>query len=111
MADSSQLGTGIGSTGTSPTHTNVDDPQAARVRKDVRSWLAENWRPGLPGREWLARVVDARWATPRWPESWLGRGLAPELARVVEQEFARVEAPGAGQDVFNLWANTVLAHG
>jgi alkylation response protein AidB-like acyl-CoA dehydrogenase len=111
LTDSSQLGTAIPSSGTSAMHTNVDDPQAARVRKDVRRWLAENWRPGLPGREWLARVVDARWATPRWPESWFGRGLAPELARVVEQEFARVEAPGAGQDVFNLWANTVLAHG
>jgi alkylation response protein AidB-like acyl-CoA dehydrogenase len=94
------------------------------LREEVRAWLAANWK-GLPKptrgdsgnwtlspehKAWLALVVDARWAVPRWPVEWYGRGLADAQARVIEREFARVGAPGTGQDRFNLWANTVLAH-
>jgi len=92
------------------------------LRAEVRAWLAANWtgqvRPsGGAGwtttpehRAWLAKVVEARWAVPRWPTEWYGRGLADQQARIVEREFAAVGAPGSGQDRTNLWANTALAY-
>jgi alkylation response protein AidB-like acyl-CoA dehydrogenase len=86
---------------------------------EVEAWLAAHWK-GVPahhdqfGRDpraaWLAEVRDAGWAVPRWPEEWYGRGLDDRQARLVEAAFARVGAPGAGQDRTNLWANTALAH-
>lgn len=83
------------------------------LRDEVRAWLHANW----PGRDpeaphgWLAKVVEGRWAVPRWPAVWMGRDLDDEHARIVESEFAAVGAPGAGQDRTNLWANTLLARG
>ena len=86
-------------------------PTIDQVRAEVRGWLAENWRPGLASRAWLERALPSGWLAPSWPTPWFGRGLAPELGTVVEEEFARVEAPGAAQDSYNLWANSVLAFG
>jgi alkylation response protein AidB-like acyl-CoA dehydrogenase len=95
------------------------------LRAEVRAWLADNWTPlpkpqaGAGGagwtttpehKAWLAKVVDARWAAPRWPTQWYGRGLPDAQARIVEREFAAIGAPGTGQDRTNLWANTALAH-
>ncbi len=92
----------------------------AALREEVRAWLGDNWvgldRGGdgwtvsTERRAWLAKVVEARWAAPRWPVEWFGRGLSDDLARVIEGEFAAVGAPGAGQDRTNLWANTALAY-
>jgi alkylation response protein AidB-like acyl-CoA dehydrogenase len=83
----------------------------AAVRDEVRAWLAEHWDPSQPGREWVTTVVDAGWAVPTWPQRWFGRGYDKDAAAVVAAEFRAVGAPGAGQDVHNLWANTLLAHG
>ncbi len=80
------------------------------LRQEAIAWLAENWTGERSG-EFLERVVDARLAAPSWPVEWYGRGVSPDAAQVVAQEFARVGAPGAGQDVINLWANVVLAYG
>jgi alkylation response protein AidB-like acyl-CoA dehydrogenase len=96
------------------------------LRAEVRAWLGDNWQGlpppragaaggamGVPGAElraWLAKVVEARWAAPRWPAEWYGRGLSDQQARIVEREFAAVGAPGTGQDRTNLWANTALAY-
>ncbi|MEJ0064128.1 MAG: acyl-CoA dehydrogenase family protein [Caulobacteraceae bacterium] len=95
------------------------------LRDEVRAWLAANWKP-LPARQpgpggagwvvspeqkaWLEKVVDARWAVPRWPTDWLGRGLPDAQAPHRRAEFAAVGAPGTGQDRSNLWANTALAY-
>ena len=96
------------------------------LRDEVRSWLADNWKglpkaqPGAGGagwgasaelKGWLKTVRDARWAAPRWPTEWFGRGLPDAQARIIEREFAKVGAPGTGQDRTNLWANTLLAKG
>ena len=87
------------------------------LREEVAAWLAAHWDPtvrgGDPGghRAWLAKVVEARWAAPRWPVQWFGRGLDDRQGRIIEREFARVGAPGSGQDRANLWANTLLARG
>ena len=95
------------------------------LRAEVRAWLAANWTPlpkppAGPGgagwattpehKAWLAKVVDARWAAPRWPAEWYGRGLSDAQGRIVEREFAAIGAPGTGQDRSNLWANTALAY-
>ncbi len=80
------------------------------LRQEAIDWLAANWT-GTSSPEFLERVVDAKLAAPSWPVEWFGRGVSPDAAQVVAQEFARVGAPGAGQDVVNLWANTVLAFG
>jgi alkylation response protein AidB-like acyl-CoA dehydrogenase len=97
----------------------------ADLREEVRAWLKANWQPLPPPRPgpggagwtvspeqkaWVAKVVDARWAVPRWPTDWHGRGLSDAQARIVEREFAAIGAPGTGQDRSNLWANTALAH-
>ena len=81
------------------------------VRDEVRAWLRENWRPDRDRAEWLAAVVDAGYAAPRWPTEWYGRGLPSDLARVVEEEFAAAGAPGTGHDTTNLWAGTVVGFG
>lgn len=83
---------------------------AEALRKEAAKWLDANWN-GDRSREWLESVIDSRWAAPSWPTEWFGRGVSPEDSQVVAQEFARVGAPGAGQDASNLWANTLLAFG
>ena len=81
------------------------------VRGPVRAWLAEHWDPARDRAGWLAAVVDAGYAVPRWPRAAHGRDLPDDQARIVEAEFVRVGAPGSGQDRTNLWANTLLSHG
>jgi alkylation response protein AidB-like acyl-CoA dehydrogenase len=81
------------------------------LRHEVRTWLAEHWDPARDRTEWLAAVVDAGYAVPRWPRAVFGADLTDEQARVVEAEFARAGAPGSGQDRTNLWANTLLSYG
>jgi alkylation response protein AidB-like acyl-CoA dehydrogenase len=79
--------------------------------EEARAWLAENWTPDRPRKEFVGAVIDAGWAVPSWPKEWFGRNVSPEEAKAVAGEFRRVGAPGSGQDAHNLWANTLLAYG
>ncbi len=110
---------------------SVENLEAETVLVEVQQWLDQNWpgrsdRPevgdgpvgleprALSGEEllaWRQRLVDSGWAAPSWPVERFGRGLDPALSRVVEREFRRVGAPGAGQDMVNLWAATVMTFG
>ncbi len=85
------------------------------LREEVRAFLDNQWTGPLQDeaerKAWFAKVVEARWAVPRWPTIWMGRGLSDAQARIVEREFATAGAPGTGQDRTNLWANTLLAGG
>ena len=81
------------------------------VTAQARAWLGENRDPSLAADAWLAKVVDAGWSAPSWPQQWYGRGVSPEAARLVDEEFKAFGSGGYGQDVTNLWANTVLAFG
>lgn len=91
------------------------------LRSEVRAWLSSNWtlkvgdlaefRTTPAYRQWLNKVVDARWAAPRWPVAWFGRGMSDEQGYIIEQEFNRVGAPGSGMDRTQLYANTALAYG
>lgn len=80
------------------------------LRQEAAAWLATNWS-GKRSDAFIEKVVDAKLAAPSWPVEWFGRGVSPDAGQVVAQEFAKVGAPGAGQDITNLWANTVLAFG
>ncbi|OBF86112.1 acyl-CoA dehydrogenase [Mycobacterium sp. 852002-51163_SCH5372311] len=96
-------------------------PPAGELRAEVRGWLAANWTE-LPKSDdpwsspperiaWLEKVVDEGYAVPTYPTEWFGRGYPPELATVVIEEFRAVKAPGAGQDKYNIFANTALKLG
>lgn len=79
----------------------------ARLRTEVREWLAQNlpdnWRERQRGddtagflamqREWFGKLVDAGYATPHWPSEWFGggRSLAEQIA--LFEELARGGAP------------------
>jgi alkylation response protein AidB-like acyl-CoA dehydrogenase len=80
------------------------------LRQEAAEWLATNWS-GERSDGFIEKVIDAKLAAPSWPVEWFGRGVSPDAGQVVAQEFAKVGAPGAGQDITNLWANTVLAFG
>ena len=90
------------------------------IRAEVEAWLAAHWTGDIPAqtqqfgpdprRDWLTKVRDAGYAVPRWSRDNYGRDYSNAEAKVVERAFARVGAPGAGQDRTNLWANTALAH-
>jgi alkylation response protein AidB-like acyl-CoA dehydrogenase len=80
-------------------------------RLEVRDWLKANYPSELSspiaGREeamwggrafvgsddpqivWMKRVAARGWTAPAWPTQYGGGGLAPDKARVVEQELAR----------------------
>ena len=94
-----------------PSVTSAVEPD--RLRDEARSWLAEHWTGREEGSQiaFLDQVIDAGLAAPSWPVERFGRGIAPEVGQVIAEEFARVGAPGAGQDTVNLWANTLLAAG
>jgi len=83
------------------------DPVDAALRAEVRAWLKTNWTGDLPveqdkwdlsaaTRAWTAKVLEAGWAVPTWPREWFGRGLTQEQGDIVDHEFARLGAPGAG---------------
>jgi alkylation response protein AidB-like acyl-CoA dehydrogenase len=78
---------------------------------EARTFLATNWSPTMPRREWLSLVVDGGWAALRWPTDSFGRGLDDAVAKEVEAEFAAARVPGPGQDITNLWAGTLMAFG
>ena len=81
------------------------------VVAEAEAFLAEHWSTDVDRQQWRELVVDERWAALRWPSEWFGRDLDDEDAVAVEATFARAGAPGPGQDRYNLWAGTMLAHG
>ncbi len=84
----------------------------AEVRAEVREWLAANWDPDMPLVEWRRKLADSGWGMPQWPKEWYGRGLPHALARVVEEECAKVGAVGVAKSgVRLLAAATLLEHG
>lgn len=96
-------------------------PTVEELRSEVRDWLQQNWT-GLPKHDdpwsssperiaWLERVLDAGYAVPTYPTEWFGRGYPNDLAGHIRREFSAVKAPGAGQDKYNIPANTILKLG
>jgi alkylation response protein AidB-like acyl-CoA dehydrogenase len=71
-----------------------EDPGAADLRREVRSWVDDNWDAGLTVRQWWRRLADSGWGFPTWPRKWFGRGLGAESATVVYDELARAGVLG-----------------
>ncbi|MCB0991895.1 MAG: acyl-CoA dehydrogenase family protein [Acidimicrobiales bacterium] len=99
----------------SASSTNTGSSHAAssteEIRLEARKWLADNWSPGMDRSHWLDMVIDRGFAVPTWPTEWHGLGLSADQGRAIATEFAAVRAPGSGQDIHNLWANTLLTFG
>jgi alkylation response protein AidB-like acyl-CoA dehydrogenase len=84
-------------------------------RTEVRDWLSANYPAALRGAGagdpeavwggrafagssdpqivWMRRVASRGWTAPTWPKPYGGGGLAPEQARIVDQELARYRPP------------------
>ena len=76
-------------------------------RAEIRQWLVDNlpegW--GTPGfsmtkeqnkafnRDWVKKLYDGGWICASWPEKYGGKGLSLIESVVLNEEFARVEAP------------------
>jgi len=89
--------------------SEIDD--LVGVRADVQAWLAEHASSASDSVGWMELVFDAGWATPSWPKEWGGRGLPLEATHIVREEFGRAGVSGAGQDLSNIPANTLLEWG
>jgi alkylation response protein AidB-like acyl-CoA dehydrogenase len=91
--------------------TPTRSSEAGEAAAEAKAWLAGHAPGSMSKRAWREHVVDERWSALRWPAEWFGRGLSDEAAKAVEAEFAAAHAPGPGQDIYNLWAGTMLAYG
>ncbi len=82
-------------------------PEAEAFRVEVRRWLEENlpdgW--GQPGfsmtkdqreafnNEWTKKLAEGGWICASWPKEYGGRGLSIMEGVVLNEEFARLNAP------------------
>ncbi len=82
-------------------------PETEAFRAEVRAWLTahlpEGW--GTPGfsmdkkdrkaflEAWTAQLHEGGWICASWPEEYGGKGLSLIESVVVNEEFARAEAP------------------
>jgi len=92
--------------------TAVEDRKVSdQVLVEAQEFLAAHWTPGVSRRAFMELVVDHNWAALRWPSEWFGRDLDDGAAKEVEALFRAAGAPGPGQDLYNLWAGTVISFG
>ncbi|RLU03811.1 MAG: acyl-CoA dehydrogenase [Ketobacter sp.] len=77
------------------------------LRQEVRAWLQSNvptgWRNAMTNveqedfvaaqREWFVKLSQAGYATPHWPDGWLGGGRSLAEQKVIFEEVARADAP------------------
>ena len=82
-------------------------PETEPFRAEIRPWLEDNlpegW--GTPGfsmtrdekkafnREWTKKLFAGGWICASWPKEYGGKGLSLMESVVLNEEFARVEAP------------------
>ena len=82
-------------------------PETEAFRTEIRGWLEENlpegW--GTPGfsqtreerreflRSWTAKLFAGGWICASWPTEYGGKGLPLMESVVLNEEFARAEAP------------------
>ncbi|HEV3212590.1 MAG TPA: acyl-CoA dehydrogenase family protein [Acidimicrobiales bacterium] len=82
-------------------------PDAEEFRAEIRAWLEENLPEGwfdegfsmTPeertrfNKEWVERLYKGGWICASWPEEYEGKGLSTLQSVVLNEEFARAEAP------------------
>lgn len=83
------------------------DSNSEALRAEVRAWLEQNvpsdWRAAVTGtdqavfvaqqRDWFAKLVQAGYATPHWPEGYPGGGRSLAEQKIIYEEVARADAP------------------
>ncbi len=83
------------------------DSKPEALRSEVRTWLQQNvpknWRAAMTGnsqeafvdaqRDWFARLVQAGYATPHWPQGWPGGGRSLAEQKIIYEEIAHADAP------------------
>ncbi len=80
--------------------------EAEAFRAEVRSWLEENlpegWESGRTMTaderasfevDWTKKLAEGGWICASWPEEYGGRGLSVMESVVLNEEFARMNAP------------------
>ncbi|MDE2301036.1 MAG: acyl-CoA dehydrogenase family protein [Sphingomonadales bacterium] len=81
-----------------------DDTDLARLRSELRAWLAENaprgWRAvsnhaafAEAQRGWFLKLLEGGYAIPHWPAPWPGGGRTLAEQRVIYEELARADTP------------------
>lgn len=75
------------------------------LRNEIRDWLVSNapsdWRISASTHEafvaqqraWFAKLVEAGFAIPHWPDRWPGGGRSLAAQKVIYEELARADAP------------------
>lgn len=83
------------------------DDNIEALRQEVRAWLRnsvpDGWRDAMTNvdqdkfvalqRDWFVRLSQAGYATPHWPEGWLGGGRSLAEQKVIFEEVAQADAP------------------
>jgi len=88
---------------------SVELPEEAEVlRGEVRRFVAEV--QAAPKEEWTARMADAGYLVPYWPEPW-GRGAGPLEQLVIDEEFATARLRRPHLQVGAWVLPTLIAHG
>lgn len=89
-----------------------DTPEEARLREEIRGWLADNYRPGIGQAEWYAVLAESGWSAPLWPEQYGGRGASASEAIIFNQERQKIgaEPPPRGIGV-PMAGPTIITHG
>jgi alkylation response protein AidB-like acyl-CoA dehydrogenase len=92
--------------------SGAPDVTRESILGELRPWIAERWDPDLSLVAWRRQLVEARWATPSWPERWHGRAWPVWADDLVAAELASQGAVGIPIGVgMQLAAPTILAHG
>ncbi len=82
-------------------------PEAEAFRTEIRAWLEDNLPEGWgePGfqmtpeeraqfaKEWTPKLAEGGWICASWPKEYGGRGLSIMESVVLNEEFARLNAP------------------
>lgn len=90
----------------------MSEPTEDSIRTEVRTWLEENWDPNRSLLDWRNILVSSGWGMPQWPKAWFGRDMPMGFARVVDEEFKRVDAITVARNgAATLAGSTILTHG
>src|SRR5262249_32493113 len=90
-------------------------PEEEAFRARVRAWLEED----LPARGWVAEDLEAMGAWQRkmhaagllavsWPKEYGGAGLSPMEQAILNEELARVRAPGVVNAMAIWWVGSAI---
>ena len=109
-------------------HMTYTDEQEA-FRKDVRAWLEANvpkLHRAAPGesltkgqyeenqemtKQYRLKMGARGWRAPTWAKEWGGGGLSTQQTVVLNEETARIGAPGVSDLGLSLGAPAILIHG